>query len=177
MSLLILFHFCNSGMLHSNGIRASGLVRDDAFRGDEFSNSLQSVLQLTICASRTSPVLITIPPIDNRVPPISAVVINKSADVFVGKRAAKKHMESYRTEQSQWPSQLLWISLTSLSLSARITFIQLCVPSFPNCVFLIGTIVYFITSHFINHHSISLHPLTISLWLGCIVRKTGILLI
>ena len=126
---------------------------------------------------RTSPVLITIPPIDNRVPPISAVVINKSADVFVGKRAAKKHMESYRTEQSQWPSQLLWISLTSLSLSARITFIQLCVPSFPNCVFLIGTIVYFITSHFINHHSISLHPLTISLWLGCIVRKTGILLI
>ena len=44
-----------------------------------------------------------------------------------------------------------------------ITFKQLCVSSFRSWTFLIRT-VYFITSHFINHHSISLSPLTISLW-------------
>ena len=144
------------------------MVRDNAFRADELSSSQSVLVQLTIsgCA-HFARLLITIPPIDNlgstnqrgRNKQISRCVCRR-------KRDAKKHVKSYHTEQSHcWPSQLLWISLTlPHSARERITFIQLCVPSFLNCVFLIGA-VYFITSHFINHHSISLPPLTISLWL------------
>ena len=112
-------------------------------------SSSQSVVRRTSPAHYHSP---NWQSVTGRVPPISAVVINKSADVFVGEREG----EETRAEQSQWTSQLLWISLTSLSLSEWIAFIQLCVPSVRNFVFLIGNL-YSITSHFINHQRISLN--------------------
>ena len=73
-------------------------------------SSSQSVVRRTSPAHYHSP---NWQSVTGRVPPISAVVINKSADVFVGEREG----EETRAEQSQWTSQLLWISLTSLSLS------------------------------------------------------------